>query len=415
MATSQSKVKSVHAFGSDEITIALVGCGGRGRGAALNALQNVSMPNVKLVALADAFDDPMRITHDALKSRCGDKVDIPQERRFSGLDGYKSAIDAADMCLLCTPPGFRPMQFEAAVDAGKIIFAEKPVAIDGPGIQRVAAAYEKSKEKGLYVAVGHHLRHEDKHLIPMDMIHNGAIGDLQFLRIYFNSGGVWTRPRRPEQTEMQYQVSNWYYFNWLSGDHIVEQHVHDIDVMNWMSGEDHPVEANGMGGRQVRVDTEHGEIFDHHSIEFTYASGLKGFSFCRHMPNTWGSFSEHAHGSKGVLNIEGHGSSKLTITGQEPQVWTRDHDGHQIEHDDLFAAIKAGESYNEMGHGITGTLTAILGRMATYSGKVVTWDQALNSQEDLMPESLEWDAQPKPQPGPDGMYPCAMPGTTPVF
>ena len=337
---------------------------------------------------------------------------MPPERRFVGLDAYQKAIDAdVDMVLLCTPPGFRPAQFEAAVEAGKIIFTEKPIAVDGPGYRRVVAANEKAKAKGLHIAIGHHLRHEVKHKEIVRRIHDGAIGDVKFMRAYFNSGGVWTRPRQEGMTEMEYQVNNWYYFNWLSGDHIVEQHVHDLDVMNWIA-QGHPVEANGMGGRQVRISKDHGEIFDHHCVEFTYADGTKMFSFARHIPNCWNSFSEHAHGTTGSASIQGHGRAELFVDGKEPQKWDRGPDGHQLEHDDLFAAIDGGVSYNELGWGADATLTAILGRMATYSGKIVTWDEAVASEVDTSPSGYTFNDTPQPKPGPDGIYPCALPGVT---
>ena len=404
--------RSAHAAGSDVIKIALIGCGGRGTGAAVNALRNAANPNVKLVAAADAFKDRMDHSLKAIQSQCKDQVDVPESRRFADLDGYQKAIDSGvDLVLLCSPPGFRPMHFEAAVKAGKHAFMEKPVATDAPGVRRILAANEIAKQKNLAVAVGHHLRHEEKHRELVKRIHDGAIGELMLLRGYFNSTGVWVRPRRPGQTEMQYQVNNWYYFTWLSGDHIVEQHVHDIDVCNWIA-KGHPIEANGMGGREVRKGKDVGEIFDHHAIEFTYAGGVKFYSFCRHIPGCWGAFSEHALGTKGAADMQGHGTTELRVNGQEPMRWRRTYDGHQLEMDDLFAALKAGKPYNEADGGAEGTMTAILGRMATYSGKVVKWDDAFNSTLDLMPKSLAWDAEPLVKPGPDGCYACAVPGVT---
>ena len=405
--------RNAHAQGSDQIKIALIGCGGRGTGAAINALSNKATPNVKLVAMADAFKGRVNHCLAAVKGRYKDRVDVPEERQFIGLDCYRKAIDCGvDMVLLCTPPGFRPAQFEAAVEAGKHVFMEKPVATDAPGVRRIMAANEKAKEKGLVVAVGHHLRHENKHREIIKQIHDGAIGRIKYMRAYYNSAGVRVRPRKPDQTEMQYQVRNWYYFTWLSGDHIVEQHVHDLDVCNWMNGDTHPVEANGMGGRQVRVGKDYGEIFDHHAVEFTYADGVKMFSQCRHIPGCWNSFSEHAHGAKGYADIQGHGRSVLCVDGQKPMRWRRGPDGHQVEHDNLFAALLAGKPYNEGDYGATATMTAILGRMATYSGKVVTWDQGLSSELDLSPASYTWDADPPAKPDKDGYYACAIPGVT---
>jgi len=408
-----SLARSAHAAGSDVIRIALIGCGGRGTGAAVNALGNAGGANVKLVAMADPFRYRIDGSLKAIADRFPDKVDVPESRKFLDLDGYLKGIGAdVDMVLLCTPPGFRPIHFEAAVKAGRHVFMEKPVAVDAPGVRRIMAANEEAKKKGLAVAVGHHLRHEVKHIECIKRIHDGAIGDIKYLRAYFDSSGVWVRPREPGQSEMQYQVSNWYYFTWLSGDHIVEQHVHDLDVANWMMKDTHPVSANGMGGRQFRVGKDFGEIFDHHSVEFEYADGAKLYSFCRHIPHCWESFSEHAHGTKGVANIQGHGEAVLHVNGQEPVRWERGPDGHQLEMDHLFAAMAAGKPYNEVDATVLGTMTAILGRMATYCGEVVRWDEAINSKLDLSPPAYTWDALPQPKAGPDGIYPCAVPGAT---
>jgi predicted dehydrogenase len=412
LAGTLDLTRQVHAAGSDLIRIALVGCGGRGTGAAVNALSNASHSNVKLVALADAFRPGLDASLRGIESQCKDKVDVPEDRKFVGLDAYSKAIDCGvDLVLICSPPGFHPLQFEAAVKAGRHVFVEKPLAVDAPGVRRVLAVHQEAQQKRLAVAVGHHLRHEVKHNEAIQRIHDGAIGELKFMRAYFDSSGVWVRPRRPDQTEMQYQVNNWYYFTWLSGDHIVEQHVHDLDVMNWIAS-DHPVKANGMGGRQVRIGPEYGEIYDHHSVEFEYADGTRMYSFCRHIPKCWESFSEHAHGTKGHASIQGHGAAELIVDGQPPQRWQRGPDGHQLEMDNLFAAIVAGKSYNEVQYSADATMTAILGRMATYSGQPVTWDQAFNSELNLSPSAYTWEATPQAKPGPDGLYPCAMPGMT---
>jgi myo-inositol 2-dehydrogenase / D-chiro-inositol 1-dehydrogenase len=414
VAGNLTLARTVHAGGSDLIKIALVGCGGRGGGAAVNALRNVSHPNIKLWAMADAFADRIEGSLQGITEavEAKEKIDVPPERRFTGLDAFENVMQSdVDVVLLCTPPGFRPMQFDAAVKAGKHAFMEKPVATDVPGVRRIMAASEEAKKKGLAIAVGHHLRHEKKHYEVIRRVHEGAIGDLKFLRVFYDSDGVGIRPRQPGETELQSQLRNWYYFVWLGGDHIVEQHVHDIDVGNWFA-QGHPVEAEGMGGRQVRVGPDVGEIFDHHAVEFTYANGLKMFSYCRHIPNCWESFSQHAHGTKGTVDIEGHGTSVLKIDGQQPLKFRREHDGHQIEMDDLFAAIQSDTPYNEAGWAADSTMTAILGRIATYSGKAVRWDDALQSGLTLMPPSVSWDTVPPTKPGPDGLYACAVPGVT---
>ena len=400
----------VHAAGSDTFRIALVGCGGRGLGAAVNAL-SVSA-NVKLVAMADAFEQPLARAAKVLEAKMGDRVDVPPERRFVGLDAYRKAIDCdIDLVLLCTPPGFRPAHFAAAVEAGRHVFMEKPVAVDAPGVRRIQRVNEIAKQKRLAVAVGHHLRHEQKHREIVQRIQDGAIGEIMLMRAYFCSSGVWVRPREAGESEMHYQIRNWYYFTWLSGDHIVEQHVHDLDVMNWIKGTP-PVEAQGMGGREVRIGKDYGEIFDHHAVEFTYEDGTKMMSMSRHIPNCWNSFSEHVHGTRGVAAIEGHGMSELRVHGRSPLRWKRTRDGHQVEHDDLFAALLGGKPYNEADYGATSTMTAILGRMATYSGQKVTWEEAIQSELSLGPRRLAFDAPAPVQPGEDGLYPCAVPGVT---
>ena len=405
--------RSAHAAGSDTFKIALVGCGGRGTGAAHQALS--TKQNVKLIALADAFRPSLDRCLKTVRSLHADRVDVPKERQFVGLDAYEKAIEAGpDVVLLCGPPGFRPRHFEAAVGAGKHVFMEKPVATDGPGIRRMIETNKKAVEKGLLVAVGLHMRHETNRIEAMKMLHDGVIGDILFQRAYFNSSGVWVRPRREGESEMSHQVNNWYYFTWLSGDHIVEQHVHDLDQCNWVK-QTHPVSANGMGGRQVRTGPNVGEIYDHHAVEYTYPDGSKMFSFSRHIPNCWNSFSEHAHGTKGRAELLGHAKMAIYLGDKKIKGWNRGKDGHQVEHDDLFGALAAGKTYNEAEYGITASMTAILGRMATYSGKIVTWEEAMKSDLDLTPEKLAFDAETKVKPGEDGCYACAMPGITKAF
>jgi predicted dehydrogenase len=408
-----SLARSVHAAGSDTIKIALVGCGGRGSGAAVNALNTNT--SVKLVAMADAFSDSLESSLKNITKECEDKagrIDVPESRRFTGLDAYLRAIDCdVDLVLLCTPPGFRPMQFEAAVKAGRHVFMEKPIATDAPGVRRIQAANAVAKKKNLAVAVGHHLRHEKKYQASIQRIHEGAIGDLMFLRTYYTDPEVWIRKRQPGQTEMQYQVRNWYYFTWLGGDHIVEQDVHSIDIANWIAG-GHPVEAQGMGGRQVRVGADVGEIYDHHAVEYVYPNGLRAFSFFRQISGCWQTYTNHAHGAKGRVDLPMYGNAELLIPGKKAERWKQGSDGHQVEMDDLFAALLAGQSYNEADWAAESTMTAILGRMATYSGQLVPWNDAIKSDLDLTPKNLAWDAEPLVKPGPDGLYPCAMPGRT---
>lgn len=395
----------------DELRVALIGCGGRGTGAAVQALSTAGP--VKLVAIADAFADRMNGCLQQVSKAKPDQVDVPEERRFVGFDAYRKAIDSGvDVVILATPPGFRPMHFEYAIQQGKHVFMEKPVAVDGPGVRQVLAAAALAKEKNLKVGVGLQRHHSAKYNETVARIQEGAIGDLRLLRCYWNSGGVWVRPREAGQTEMEYQMRNWYYFNWLCGDHIVEQHIHNLDVCNWVAGE-YPAEAQGQGGRQVRDGIDHGEIYDHHMVEFTYPSGLKMLSSCRHIPNTWSSVSEHALGTEGESNL-GSGSLKL-FNGDKWRFRGEDPNHFQVEHDVLFAAIRNDTPHNEAENGAKSTLTSIQGRMATYSGKVVTWEQALNSELALVPSGYDWESAPPSLPDAEGRYPIPMPGSTPAF
>jgi predicted dehydrogenase len=405
--------QKVHAAGSDTVKIGLVGCGGRGRGALQMALRNASHKNVKVTALADAFEPIVKATKRMFMESFAEQTEVADDHLFSGLDAGKKLMETeVDVVLLCEPPGFRPGNFLLAAEAGKHIFAEKPVATDPEGVRLVRKGTQIAKEKGKIVLVGHHLRFEPKHIEPIQMLHDGLLGDLLYIRIFFNDAGVWVRRRNEGETEMQYQIRNWYYFNWLSGDHLVEQHVHDIDVMNWMAGDRVPLRANGMGGRQVRINPDCGEIFDHHSIEYQFDDVVRGYSNCRHIPHCWNSFSEHAVGTKGTLDIQGHGEAVLKAEGKEPVIWKRTYDGHQIEMDVLFEHLVRGRELNRGESACDATLTAILGRMATYSGKVISWEDAKNSTLDLFPKVMDWKADPGPKPGPDGIYPCAEPGKT---
>ncbi|MCL2117594.1 MAG: Gfo/Idh/MocA family oxidoreductase [Planctomycetaceae bacterium] len=402
----------VHAAGSDVLKIGLVGCGGRGRGAVVNALSNTATKNLKLTAVADAFEHAVEATRQLFMTQNPEQCDIPQEQVFSGINAGRELIEGADVdvVLLCEPPGIRPRNLLAAAQAGKHIFAEKPVAVDPVGVRIAMEAAEIVGQKDKVLVVGHHLRYEDKHIEPIKMLLDGALGELRYTRGYFNTSGVWTRRRNAGETEMYHQLNNWYYFTWLSGDHNVEQHVHDLDVMNWMAGDRHPIRANGMGGRQMRISKDHGEIFDHHTVEYIYDDEVRGFSYCRQIPNCWDAFTEHAVCTNGTLDIDGHGRSVLKINGKDPQVWERNHDGHQIEMDVMFDAIINGKKLNTGVQGAIATQTAILGRMVTYSGLEISWDQVMNSTLDLFPKELTWDADPGPKPGPDGIYPCAVPG-----
>ena len=400
----------------DTIKVALVGCGGRGTGAAMQAL--ATKQNIKIVAIADAFQDRVDKAYGALSQRpdAAQKVDLPKERQFVGLDAYQKAIPLADVVILATPPGFRPGHFEEAVKQNKHIFMEKPVATDAPGIRRVLAAAEEAKKKKLNVVVGLQRHYQTNYREAMKRIHDGALGDIVGGSVYWISGGVWMNPRKADQTELEYQMRNWYYFNWLCGDHITEQHVHNIDVANWAK-RGYPVSAQGTGGRQVRNGKDHGEIFDHHTVDFVYADGTTINSQCRHYEGTYSKVDEQFLGTKGRIDSF-NGDKTILKTHAGKPIYAHasaktDRNPYQIEHDELFDAVAKGQyKFADAENGAKSTMTSIMGRMATYSGNMVKWDDAMNSQINLFPDTLAWDAKPKLLPKADGFYPVAVPGKT---
>jgi myo-inositol 2-dehydrogenase/D-chiro-inositol 1-dehydrogenase len=415
LAAAAALAPGVFAANDETLKIALIGCGGRGTGAASQALSTAGP--VKLVAMADVFRDRLDDSYNILKGQHADRVDVPEENKFIGFDAHQHAIALADVVILATPPGFRPPHLEEAVRQGKNIFTEKPLAVDGPGVRKVLAAAVEAKKKGLKVGVGLQRHHQLGYLETIQRLHDGAIGDITAMRCYWNNPGVWTRARKElEQkagrplTEMEYQMRNWYYFVWLCGDHICEQHIHNLDVINWVK-QGHPVRAWGMGGREVRKGLDHGEIFDHHFVEFEYADGSRCSSQCRHIPGCWDSVSEHVVGTRGISDVSGnsihaHGETAWRSTTPGAK------DPYQQEHDDLFAAIRNDTPYHELEYGAHSSMTAVMGRMATYSGKEISWEQALNSQIDTMPKVLSWDAAPPTLPDSEGHYPVAVPGVT---
>ena len=404
---------------NDVIKIALVGCGGRGTGAAMQAL--LSKQNVKLVAMCDAFRDNLDKCYTALTAddisdytdRGGNlksSIDVPEERKFTGFDGYKKAIAVADVVILTTPPGFRPIHFEEAIAQNKHVFMEKPVATDPAGIQSVLATAAIAKQKKLNVVVGLQRRYQNSYRELFKR--KDLIGDITSAQAWWNNDGVWVRPRKDGQTEMEYQMRNWYYFVWLCGDHITEQHIHNLDAVNWFKGS-YPVKAQGMGGRQVRKGKEHGEIFDHHYVEFQYADGSILNSQCRHIPGTMSRVDELLVGTKG--KIQAGAANIVDPNGKVLYQYDRKNENnpYQTEHEELFAAIAKGDyKFADAENGARSTMTSILGRMATYSGQVVEWDKAINSGLDLHPKVYDWAAAPPVLPDANGFYPIAIPGIT---
>ena len=410
------------ASASDELKIALIGCGGRGSGAANQALSTYPIGPVKLIAMADIHPDRLESSLANLQKTHAERVDVPKERQFFGFDAYKKAIELADVCILATPPGFRPLMFEEAVKQGKNIFMEKPVATDAPGVRRVLAAAEEAKKKNLKVAVGLQRHHQAGYIETIKRIHDGAIGDVVSMRAYWDGNRPWQKKRVDlekmykekgwgDLSEMAYQLRNWYYFVWTCGDHICEQHIHNIDVINWIK-KGHPVKARAMGGREIVAGgPDDGEIYDHFAVQYEYEDGSISFSECRQQPGCWDSVSEAVVGTKGRCDV-----NKYQIFAGDNWRYKAEgaKDPYQQEHDDLFTAIRQNQEYSEAVYGAESTMTAIFGRMAAYSGKEIEWSKALASEINLFPDTLSFDAKPKVLPGPDGYYQRAIPGKTQV-
>ena len=392
--TAASLPRSVHAAGGDDtLRVGLIGCGGRGTGAARQAL--MADQRVKLVAMADVFAEPLQTSLKALSADAEliDKIDVPPERQFKGFDGYKGLLTTdVDVVLLTTPPHFRPLHLKASIDAGKHVFAEKPVAVDAPGVRSVLETCEEAKRKNLSVVSGLCIRYDAGFRETIQRLHDGAIGDVHTLIANDYRGSIWVKPRKEDWTDMHWQMHNWYYFTWLSGDFNVEQHVHYLDVCAWvMNG--YPIKAIGMGGRQVRTEPMYGNIYDHHSVSYEYENGASLFSNCRQQRGCKNDISAYAIGSKGRAMVS---ESKLSITNDKN--WQFDgqvKNMYQVEHDELFAGIRSGNPINNGHYMAHSTLLAIMGRMASYTGQEITWDQALNSTEDLSPPSYQWGTAPE--------------------
>tara|TARA_Y100000758_G_scaffold214500_1_gene154083 strand:- start:1218 stop:2528 length:1311 start_codon:yes stop_codon:yes gene_type:complete len=400
-------------YDNKKLKLALIGCGGRGSGAAVQAL--TADDKVELYAMADAFRDRIDSSLNGIKEHFdGSKnIDVQEKNMFTGFDAYKKAIDLCDVVILTTPPGFRPLHFEYAINNDKHVFMEKPLATDAPGIRKVLEVAKIAKDKKLNVVVGLQRHYQDKYITLYNKVVNGDIGKIVSGQVYWNDGGVWVQKRKPSQSELEYQMRNWYYFTWLCGDHILEQHIHNIDVANWFIG-DYPISAQGMGGREVRNGIDHGQIFDHHFVEFTYANGAVISSQCRHQTGTASRVDEVFQGSNGSV-VTGKGEMtdlSGNIKYKYPNKWNEDPNPYQVEHDKLFQSIRNNEVINDVEYGAKSTMTAIMGRMATYTGKKITWDQAINSKEMLVPNNLTWNSTPPTLPDDNGKYLVAIPGKT---
>ena len=382
------------------IRVGVVGCGGRGTGAALDCVR--AAPNIELIALGDLFADRLKSSRQRLEEHAADACRVTDDHCFVGFEAYRQVLTAPiDLVILATPPGFRPAHLTAAVAAGKHVFTEKPVAVDPVGIRKVFAAADAAKQKHLAIVAGTQRRHDPSYITTMKRVQDGAIGDLVGGQCYWNQGGLWAVERTPDMSEMEWQCRNWLYFTWLSGDHIVEQHIHNIDILNWAFGGP-PVKALGMGGRQARTDDRYGNVYDHFAVEYEYANGARVLSTCRQIEGTSGRIGERLVGTQGTANPAGR------IDG--PNAFQFEHTGDPVnpyvqEHRDLIKSIRANEPLNELRQVAESNLTAIMGRMSAYTGRELSYDWVLNrSQLDLSPQHYAF--------GDHAVDPVAVPGQT---
>ena len=389
------------ARGSDTIKVGVIGCGGRGTGAAIDCL--TADPGVEVVALGDLVPDRVESSLKRLTEAFPARVRVPLDRRFTGFDNYKGVCACPDVNLIVTaaPPGFRPVHLKAAVEAGKHVFMEKPVAVDPVGVRSVIASSDLAAQKGLAIVAGTQRRHQQLYLELMQRIHDGQIGEIVAAQCYWNQGDLWVRKREPNMTEMEWQCRNWLYFTWLSGDHIVEQHVHNIDVVNWAIGA-MPKNVMGMGGRQVRVAPDYGNVFDHFFVEFEYPNGVRAASCCRQTNGCAERVEERIVGTRGVALGSGE------IRGEKPWKFeAKESNPYVLEHVDLIKSIRAGKPLNEGRQIAESTMCAVMGRMSAYTGRAMSWEWAMTSSKlDLTPVCYEF--------GPNLVDPVAVPGTTPL-
>jgi predicted dehydrogenase len=390
-----------HAAGSDRLKVGLVGCGGRGTGAAEQAL--TADKNVTLVALGDAFEDRLAESLSTLKgSNVGAQVDVPKDRQYVGFDAYKHVIDESDVVLLATPPGFRPIHAAYAVAKGKHTFVEKPIAVDATGVRAFLASVEEAKSKGLAMVAGLCWRYHKPRQETMKRVRDGALGKIVAIETTYDSGGVWEpRKTRDEvKSEMEYQMRNWYYYDWLSGDHIVEQAIHAIDTMAWAMNDEPPARCFASGGRTVRTGTEYGNIYDHFSVVYEYPDGTRGYHNSRHWRGAYQQVKDYILGAKGTCDVFGGRISGETNWRFRPPAGAK-YEMYQAEHDALFASIRAGKPINDGVYVARSTLLAIMGREAAYTGESITWEKALNSKQNLVPTEFAWgDAPTRPVPRP---------------
>jgi predicted dehydrogenase len=405
---SLSIARGAHAAGGGAIKIGLIGCGGRGSGAANNAMN--AGPDVHLVAMGDIFEDRLSGAYERLRKIKPDQVKVTPERKFIGFDAYQKVLQTdIDVVLIAAASHFHPQFLQAAVAAGKHIFCEKPHGLDVPGIRSVMASVEVAKKKKLNLVSGLCWRYDKGVRETIKRIQDGAIGDIVAVQENYLSSPYGLRERKPGWTEMEYQLQNWYHFNWLSGDQTAQQLIHSIDKGSWVLGDKPPLKAWGLGGRQVCTEPKYGDQFDHHAVVFEYPNGVRMFGFCRDQPGVYNETTDTVFGTKGRAYMP----VKCRIEGQTN--WRYDgpkESMYDLEHKALFDAIRAGQVINNGDYGVLSSMLAIMAQMVCYTGQEITWEKAMSSQLLLAPKTYAWDAEPPVKPDANGQYPTAMPGVT---
>lgn len=400
--------RGAHAAGSDTIKIGLIGCGGRGSGAAANAMN--SGKDVRLVAMADIFAERIEHSRKALQEKYPEQMQVTDETCFVGFDAYEKVIQSADVVLIATTSHFQPPYLAAAVAAGKHVFCEKPHGLDVPGLKQSMAAAEEAKKKGLCLVSGLCWRYDAGVQETMKRVQDGAIGEIIAIQECYLTNPYLIRERKPEWNEMEYQFQNWYHFNWLSGDQTAQQLIHSIDKASWALGDVAPKLAWGMGGRQTALGPQYGDQFDHHAVVFEYANGVRVFAYCRDALGCFGTTSDIILGTKGQAFLP----RKPHIEGANPWKYqeTKPVSMYDAEHRELFDAIRSGKTINNGDYMCTSSMLAILAQMVCYTGQRISWEDAMNSQASFSLPRYGWDVEPPVKPEANGEYATAMPGTT---
>jgi myo-inositol 2-dehydrogenase/D-chiro-inositol 1-dehydrogenase len=402
--------RSAHAAGDATFKVGLIGCGGRGSGAAANAMN--AGPDVKLVAMADIFEDKVKGSRDRLKKQKPDQVAVDDDHCFVGFDAHQKVIDSGvDVVIIACTSHFHPRYLEAAIDAGKHVFCEKPHSLDVPGLKRVAVICEKAKKKGLSLVSGLCWRYDVGMRETIKRVHDGMIGDVTAIQETYMVGPYRAGLKRdPQWTEMEWQLRNWYHFNWLAGDQVMQQLIHSIDKGAWVLHDEPPVKAWGMGGRSNCFGPSYGDLFDHQAIVFDYANGVRMFGLCRNHVNCYNELSDTVFGTKGVAHLVKHqievgGQTAWRFRGTKPSMY-------DVEHAELFDSIRNGKPINNGSYMFGSTMLALLGEFVCNTGKEITWEQALGSKHSVELERYAFDVEPPIKPNEKGDYDIPVPGVT---